>query len=187
MPGDSTQLDEAGRRLLINPLGGKGKHTISRSVTKVTRGLIVMKSTIDGLGCFAKERFLKGSVMGEHVGERINHREAMRRMSCLGRSRITQLDDDSYIDESVGGNGTQYINHSCEPNADVLITDGFMIVFSLQDIPAGQEITIDYLNSFEEDRTVCQCRRNSCKQRIYQTAAKSSLGRRHNADVSCRR
>ena len=65
---------------------------------------------------------------------------------------------DLYVDGSVDGNDTKYINHSCEPNADVFIIDGFMIIFALQEIVPGEEITVDYLNSFEEDRTVCQCR-----------------------------
>ena len=79
-------------------------------------------------------------------------------MSRPGVKRISELDADLYVDGSVDGNDTQYINHSCEPNADVCIMDGLMIVFALQEIVPGEEITVDYLNSFEEDRTVCQCR-----------------------------
>ena len=84
---------------------------------------------------------------------------------------ISEVDADCYIDGSIGGNVTQYINHSCDPNADVLIIDGFMIVFALHDILPGEEITVDYLNSFEEDVSVCQCRTPSCQQRIDHTAA----------------
>ena len=135
------------------------------------RGLAVIKSPLDGFGCFATVRFPKNSPIAEYTGERITHREAMRRMRGPGGKRISELDADCYIDGNVDGNDTQYINHSCEPNADAFIIDGFMIVFALHEILPGDEITVDYLNSFEEDRTVCQCRAASCRQRIDQKAA----------------
>ena len=137
----------------------------------MARGLTVMKSPLDDFGCFATIRFPKTSPIAEYAGERITHREAMRRMKGARGKRISELDADCYIDGSVDGNDTQYINHSCEPNADAFIIDGFMIVFALQEIVPGEEITVDYLNSFEGDRTVCQCRAASCRQRIDQKAA----------------
>jgi len=88
-----------------------------------------------------------------------------------GVKRISELDADLYVDGSVDGNDTKYINHSCEPNADVFIIDGLMIIFALQEILPGEEITVDYLNSFEEDRAVCQCRTSSCRRRLNQKAA----------------
>ena len=88
-----------------------------------------------------------------------------------GVKRISELEADLYIDGSVDGNDTQYINHSCEPNADVFIIDELMIVFALQEIMPGEEITVDYLNSFEEDQTVCQCRTASCRRSANHKAA----------------
>jgi SET domain-containing protein len=141
------------------------------SMEKLAHGLSVRTSSIDGLGCFATVIFPKGEFIAEYAGERINHREAMRRMNLPGRVRVTELDADCYIDGSIGGNGTQYINHSCEPNADAIVVNGSLIIIPLQDIASGEEITVDYLNSFEDDRTVCQCRSASCKERIKQKAA----------------
>lgn len=151
--------------------GGPGLHTTSRRTEGVAHGLSVMRSGFDGFGCFATVRFPKGSAIAEYAGERINHREAMRRMRCGGGKRISELNADCYIDGSVNGNDTQYINHSCEPNADVVIIDEFMILFALQEILPGEEITVDYLNSFEEDRSVCHCRTASCRQGTDQQAA----------------
>ena len=88
-----------------------------------------------------------------------------------GVKRISELDADLYVDGSVDGNDTKYINHSCEPNADVFIIEGLMIVFALQEIVPGEEITVDYLNSFAEDLSVCQCRTSSCRRSLNQRAA----------------
>jgi|SRR6185295_5447395 len=127
------------------------------------RGLLVMRSALGGLGCFATVHFPKDSPIAEYAGERIIHAEAMWRMRGASGKRISQLDTDHYIDGSVGGNETQYINHSCEPNADALVMDRFMIVFALREIVPGEEITVDYLNSFDHDLTLCQCRTASCR------------------------
>ena len=45
------------------------------------------------------------------------------------------------------------------------------IVFALKEIVPGEEITVEYLNSFEEDRTVWQCRAASCRKKIDQKTA----------------
>jgi SET domain-containing protein len=142
-----------------------------KGARKLARGLSVRKSRIDGLGCFAATHFPKGGLVAEYAGQRINHREAMRRMRRPGPKHVSELSRDCYIDGSVGGNGSQYINHSCEPNADVLIIDAVMLIIPLRDIAPGEEITIDYLNSFEEDLTVCRCRSASCRRRANRKAA----------------
>ncbi len=156
---------------LLQTIRQRNQGSVPRGREKLARGLSVMKSPLDGFGCFATVRFPKNSPIAEYAGERISHREAMLRMRGPGGKRISELNEDCYIDGSVDGNDTQYINHSCEPNSDAFIVDGFMIVFALQEIMPGQEITVDYLNSFEEDRTLCQCRAVSCRQRIDQKAA----------------
>jgi SET domain-containing protein len=149
----------------------KRASSVSKSARKLARGLAVRKSPINGLGCFAAAHFPKGGLIAEYAGQRISHTEAMRRMRRPGPKHVSELGHDCYIDGSVGGNGSQYINHSCEPNADVLIMDGVMLIFPLRDIEPGEEITIDYLNSFEDDLTDCLCRSASCKRALNQKAA----------------
>ena len=147
------------------------KGTFEGGGEKLMIGLSVKKSRFQGFGCFATVHIPKNCAIAEYAGERITRSEAMRRMRRPGVKRISELDADLYIDGSVDGNDTQYINHSCEPNADVLIIDGSMIIFALQEIVPGEEITVDYLNSFEEDRAVCQCRTSSCRRSLNQKAA----------------
>jgi len=138
---------------------------------KTSRSLSVTKSPLHGLGCFATVRFLKGSRIAEYAGEKISRKEAMRRMKRPNGKRISELEAEWYIDGSVDGNQTQYINHSCHPNADAFVIGGSLFIFALREIAPGEEITVDYLNSFEQDQSVCQCRTASCRQRIIQKAA----------------
>ena len=151
-----------GNSLPEKPAGGKGNDM------KVTypEGLTVRKSTIDGRGCFATTRFRKGRKIAEYVGERISRREIARRLR--GKKRIHICGVDSYwaIDGSRHGNGTQFINHSCEPNCSVRILRGHVLFFALRDIEPGEEILLDYEVSYHADTKSCRCGAKSCRGRI---------------------
>ena len=138
---------------------------------KKSPSLSVKKSSLHGLGCFATVRFLKGNCIAEYAGEKISRKEAIRRMKRPDGKRISELKAEWYIDGSVDGNQTQYINHSCDPNADAVVIGGSLFIFALRQIELGEEITVDYLNSFEQDQSVCQCLTASCRKRISQKAA----------------
>ena len=139
--------------------------------TNKSHRLVILQSPIHGLGCFAAVRLLKGSRITEYIGEKITRKEAIRRMNRPEGKRISELAANLYIDGSVDGNETRYINHSCAPNADALVAGRSIFIFALSDIAPGEEITVDYLNSFEQDQSVCQCRTASCRQRNIQKAA----------------
>lgn len=138
---------------------------------KKARSLAVKKSSLHGLGCFATVPFRKGHLIAEYAGEKISRKEAMRRMKRPDGTRISELEAEWYIDGSVVGNQTQYINHSCDPNADTVVIGGSLFIFALQEIALGEEITVDYLNSFEQDHSVCQCLTASCRQSIIEQPA----------------
>jgi uncharacterized protein len=138
---------------------------------KTSRSLAVTKSPLHGLGCFATVRFLKGDRIAEYAGEKISRKDAMGRMKRPNGKRISEVEAEWYIDGSVDGNQTQYINHSCDPNADAFVIGGSLFIFALREIAPGEEITVDYLNSFQQDQSVCQCRTVSCRQGNIQKAA----------------
>lgn len=146
------------------------KKAVSRQGKK-SHGLSVLKSPLHGLGCYATVRFLKGNRIAEYAGEKISRKEAIRRMKGPGGKRVSELKAECYIDGSVDGNQTQYINHSCDPNADAFVFSGSLLIFALREIAPGEEITVDYLNSFEYDQSVCQCRTTSCRQKGIQKVA----------------
>ncbi|HEX8707108.1 MAG TPA: SET domain-containing protein-lysine N-methyltransferase [Pyrinomonadaceae bacterium] len=144
-------------------------------------GITVGKSKIDGKGCFAATLFPKGRKIVELTGERIARREAARRMR--GRKRLHICGIDSYwgIDGSRGGNGSQYINHSCQPNSFIRIMHGHIIFFALRDIHPGEEITLDYVTSYHSDDEGCRCKAPSCRGTInlIKKPVSARSGRRH--------
>src|SRR5712664_930763 len=112
---------------------------------KLAPGLRVAESRIDGSGCFAASDFRRDQRIAEYVGERITFAEAERRQQEPGKKCVCDIDKEWSIDGSLGGNGTQYINHSCDPNAYLVTFEGRLFLHALRDIAATEEITAEYL------------------------------------------
>lgn len=125
--------------------------------------LVPGKSRINGRGCYAAVAFKRGRKVGELLGERINNREAARRVAQGGKIRICELDDRWSIDASRGGDATAFINHSCQPNCFSRVTCGHMLFFALRDIEPGEEITLDYTPSQHPGRR-CTCGAAKCRR-----------------------
>ena len=128
-------------------------------------GLTVAKSKINGKGCFTAVTFRPDQKIAEYVGERISSKEAERRLRASSKKCICEVNSEWSIDGSRGGNGTQYVNHSCEPNAYVIISHGRVFLHALRCISPGEEITTDYLYELGLDRTRCNCQTASCPER----------------------
>ena len=129
-------------------------------------GIKVRQSKIDGRGCFATAKFRRGHKIAELVGERVSRLEAARRMRGRRRLHICAIDSYWGIDGSRGGNGSQYINHSCEPNCYIKITYGHILFIALRDIRPGEEITCDYVESYHPDDYGCRCGAPRCRGTI---------------------
>jgi hypothetical protein len=133
---------------------------------KLAPGLQVAPSTIHGYGCFAAARFTRRRKIAEYTGERITNAEAARRAARRSVLRMSGLDHRWSIDGSRGGNGTHYINHSCRPNAFMQTFGKRLLVLALRDIRPGEEITVDYVETYHSDRKRCGCAVRGCRGTI---------------------
>ena len=129
-------------------------------------GIRVGASKIDGRGCFATRPFRRRQKIAELVGEKVSRVEAARHMRGKRRLHICAIDSYWGVDGSRGGNGSQFINHSCRPNCFVRIVRGHIIFFALRDIEPGEEITMDYVNSYHPDDYRCRCGAEGCRGTI---------------------
>jgi SET domain-containing protein len=128
-------------------------------------GLSILKSPIQGKGCFATSSFHKRHKIAEYTGERITTAEAKRRAHRT-KLRICAINNRWSLDGSRGGNGTHYINHSCQPNAFMQILYDHILFIALRDIKPGEEITIDYESTLHSDKKRCTCGASSCRGTI---------------------
>jgi len=129
-------------------------------------GIEARRSKIDGTGCFATVPFRQRRKIAELTGERVSRVEAARRMRGKERLHICAINSYWGIDSSVGGNAAQFINHSCQPNSFVRIMHGHIIFFALRDIKAGEEITLDYIESYHSNDKRCACGAPGCRGTI---------------------
>jgi SET domain-containing protein len=132
---------------------------------KLAPGLSVRKSPINGKGCFATLHFARGKKIADYTGERITDWEANRRANRRVL-RICAIDSKWSLDGSRGGNGTHYINHSCQPNSYMRITHGHILFMSLRDIHPGEEITLDYVITLHPNDKRCHCKAPACRGTI---------------------
>ncbi len=133
---------------------------------KLAYGLTIADSPINGRGCFATDFFPRGRKIAEYTGQRISRREVIRRVRTRRRLRICAINYFWSLDGSRGGNGTHYINHSCEPNSYMKILYGHILFMALRDIHPGEEITLDYVSTYHSDKKRCHCKAATCRGTI---------------------
>lgn len=77
--------------------------------------------------------------------------------------RYIQIGPDAYLGPS--GATDDLVNHSCDPNAGVIITGKSVALNAIRDIAEGEEITWDYSTTmFEDDWTMaCHCGSPLCR------------------------
>lgn len=155
------------------------------------KNLLVKRCSNDlkGLGLFTNNFILKGTFICEYAGELITNSQALHRHNmnqiqnkmnfifCL-QEHVNNKTIQTFVDPSKFGNIGRYINHSCEPNTEILpvrINNPIpkLSIFSSTDILPGSEITFDYgansiINTFSNgvvnQRKHCLCESDKCRQ-----------------------
>jgi SET domain-containing protein len=127
--------------------------------------LITRSSDIHAAGCFALERIPKGTVVLEYTGERITKEEGDVRYEGRPFTYLFGIGDGAIV---IDGHGmAMFVNHSCDPNCETDEVDGRIIIKTLRDLKAGEEITYDYWLYDGEDEAPCHCRSRNCRGSMY--------------------
>jgi SET domain-containing protein len=123
----------------------------------------VHASAIDGQGVFAAEAIPARRKIGEIRGESVTVEEARIRATRAERIMIVELSPKKAIDFSRSTDPMRFTNHSCQPNARLVIANGRVEFFSLRPIAAGAEITVDYGETHHEGQLPCRCGAPGCR------------------------
>ena len=79
----------------------------------------------------------------------------------------TKLHTNLYLSDEVVLN---WVNHSCDPNAELLVQSNRVVLKSRKEIKAGDEITIDYCLTEDKNNLVnCNCRSEKCRNFFFQS------------------
>ncbi len=121
-----------------------------------------MKTTVRrssaGLGLFAKEPIKKGEFIIEYTGKILTQKEADKK----GGRYLFEVNSRKVIDGSPRSNKARYANHSCCPNAEVIIKKGRVLLYATKNIKAGEEITYDYGKEYFDEYIKpkgCKCKK----------------------------
>ncbi len=129
--------------------------------------LVVRRSAIHADGCFTTIPISNGTRVVEYTGPRLTVHEADALYENQERTYLFGLSDGKHV---IDGDGVAaFINHSCDPNCEAQEIDGRVVIVSIRDIAAGDELTYDYnlYDGAPEDRSPCSCGSKRCRGTMY--------------------
>lgn len=127
-----------------------------------------------GYGLQCRELIEKGRFVIEYIGEVIGPDEVKKRQSDTNyvltiKEIFRDHTEVTYIDPSIRGNQSRFINHGCNPNLIMILvrygTPQIHVgLFALRDIAAYEELTYDYGASTSEFcLKKCLCGSTNCR------------------------
>jgi len=132
----------------------------------------IRQSPIHGRGVFASRKIRKGTRILEYIGEKIDKEESNRRgLALFAESQETggasvyifDLNEEWDLDGDKSYNDARLINHSCEPNCEMVNEDDQLWLFALREIRSGEEISFDYGYDIEHFMDhPCRCGKDAC-------------------------
>lgn len=128
-----------------------------------------------GWGLKVIEPVAKGQLVIEYIGEVINQETTTKRMADQRKFTpndhdfyIMQLENGVFVDGKFKGNHSRFINHSCDPNCELVPTlvRGRMRIgiFAIKDIPNDAPLSYDYaFETSEAQAFKCCCGSANCR------------------------
>tara|TARA_B100000029_G_scaffold378604_1_gene373381 strand:+ start:518 stop:1003 length:486 start_codon:yes stop_codon:yes gene_type:complete len=132
------------------------------------------RSSLHGSGLFANHDIKKGEQVIQYIGDKVTKREGDKRADKQikkaeknkknGMVYVFELNKKYDIDGGVSRNYARFINHSCDPNCEVDITNNEIWISSIKKIKKGAELTYNYGYTFDTDYVdhICKCGSKKC-------------------------
>lgn len=131
---------------------------MKKGIMGKTGGKFAVKRTATGLGLFALEAIPAGKRIIEYTGPLVSNEVVER---SRGRY-FFGVNNRWSIDGSPRTNLARYINHSCRPNSEAVISGRRVWIWSKRNISAGEEITYNYGKEYFNDLIKpagCKCKK----------------------------
>ena len=135
----------------------------------------VKNSKIHGKGIVATRNIKKSTRIIQYIGEIVSKKEGDKRSgnrikkylksNRTGSVYIFELNKKYDIDGFFGYNKARYINHSCNPNCEVEISNDQIWICSIKRIKKGEELSYDYGYAFDKNDYKdheCKCGSKYC-------------------------
>jgi SET domain-containing protein len=122
-------------------------------------GNYIIKRTASGLGLFALKPIPAGKRIIEYTGPLVSNAEVEKRTNG---KYFFGVNSKWSIDGTPRSNVARYINHSCRPNCDAVLSKRRVWIWSRRAIKAGEEITYNYGREYFDEHIKpvgCKCRK----------------------------
>ncbi|MCX5812826.1 MAG: SET domain-containing protein [Proteobacteria bacterium] len=132
--------------------------------------VLILKDCKHGKGVFAGKKFKAGETIFVCKAELCTYEQLPYPYDAT-EDRWVQVGDNLYMGPT--GDFDDFINHSCDPNAALIIPAGDAVrggvaLIALREINKDEEITFDYSTTMDEDdwEMDCCCGSEKCRKRI---------------------
>ncbi|MDE1825695.1 MAG: SET domain-containing protein [Candidatus Micrarchaeota archaeon] len=146
------------------------KEELSEAAKEYNNSLFI-KECRHGRGLHANRDFKPNERIFELIGE-IRTRASLPHVDTDKTVRYVQIGQRLYVDNSISWK-IDYINHSCNPNAGIVVSFAKMgwvsvNLIAIKEIKKGQEVTFDYSTTMNEDKyqLECLCGAQDCRGKI---------------------
>ena len=142
----------------------------------------IKKSNIDNKGLIAAKNIKKGSKIIEYKGKLISKKESEDNPKFDNSKRIYlfEINKRYDLDGDFNFNTARLINHSCNPNCEVVGKGLKLWIESIRDIKKGEELTCDYGFSYDADykQFPCKCKSRNCCGYIVRSESRWRINKR---------
>jgi SET domain-containing protein len=124
-----------------------------------------IKRSAHGLGFFTAEPIPAGKRIVEYTGPIISNEEVDKRP--YGKY-FFGINTKWSVDGTPRGNVARYINHSCRPNAEAIVSGRRIWIWSKRAIKAGEEVSYNYGKEYFDSHIKpvgCKCVKCSEKEK----------------------
>lgn len=139
-----------------------------------TSSFEVRETRSKGRGVFAKAEIHEGTIVAKYTGKIMRYEDIDYEKY---EDYLMYYDDEYGIIPDLDTIGAHLINHSCSPNCFLFPFEKHIFFFAIQDIKAGQEITINYMmppkskSCLKKCKHICRCRSKNCKGTMHLSEA----------------
>ena len=118
-----------------------------------------------GKALFSSEPIRVGAEILDYEGPKVSYEELPTPYDAV-EDHYIQIGPRLYLGPS--GKLDDFVNHSCDPNAGLKFLDARIVLVCIRPILKGEEITLDYSTTMDEDEweIPCECGAKACRGRI---------------------
>ena len=126
----------------------------------------IQKSKIDNKGLYASQDIRKGTKIIQYKGKIITTKQSDNNPKFDNNKAIYlfNLNKRYDLDGDFKFNTARLINHSCDPNCEVLGEGLKLWIYAMKNINKGDELSYDYGFTFDKDfrQFPCKCGSKNC-------------------------